>query len=118
MVVLNNSNIKATLHDNILVARVQSPNITHLEHTAIQSDLMDLGKKYGFRMILDLGEVLIIGSSGLSVFISLNKEAAASKGFLALANMKPDLVEVLRMTHLLKLFKLYKTTEDALSALK
>lgn len=118
MVVSNTPHLRAELQNNTLVARVLCPNITHLEHQILQTQLTELTQKYGHRLVLDLSEVLLIGSSGLSVFIALNKDVNASKGYFALACMHQDLVQVLKMTHLLKLFKLHPTVAAALEAAK
>jgi anti-anti-sigma factor len=118
MVVANTPYVRVELKDNVLLARVLCPNITHLEHQILQAQLSELTAKYGPRLILDLSEVLLIGSSGLSTFIALNKDIAAAKGAFALACMKEDLVQLLKMTHLIKLFKLYPTVPAAFEATK
>lgn len=118
MVVANTTYLRAELKDKVLIARVLCPNITQLEHQFLQTQLSELTQKHGYRLVLDLTEVHLIGSSGLSVFISLNKDIVAAKGAFALCCMKEDLVQLLKMTHLIKLFKIYPTTVAAVEALK
>lgn len=118
MLVTDTGYVRAQLHNNIIIARVLCPNITHLEHQILQTQINEICAKYGHRLVLDLTEVHLIGSSGLSTFIALNKDISAAKGAFALACMKEDLVQLLKMTHLIKLFKIYPTTAAAVEALR
>lgn len=118
MLVAETGYVKAQLKDNVIIARVLCPNITHLEHQILQTQISELCSKYGHRVVLDLTDVHLIGSSGLSTFIALNKDISGAKGAFALACMKEDLVQLLKMTHLIKLFKIYPTTAAAVEAIK
>jgi anti-anti-sigma factor len=59
----------------------------------------------GGRIIIDLGEVRHLDSAGLGALVGL-KVSAINHGqcFLQLANMKPGVLELLRITHLTELF--------------
>lgn len=118
MLVTETGYVRAQIKDNVIIARVLCPNITHLEHQILQTELTALTQKYGTRLVLELSDVHLIGSSGLSTFIALNKDIAAAKGAFALACMKDDLVQLLKMTHLIKLFKIYPTAAAAAEAIK
>ncbi len=118
MVVTETGYVRAQLKDKVIIARVLCPNITHLEHQILQTQITELCAKYGHRLVLDLSEVHLIGSSGLSTFIALNKDISSAKGAFALCCMKDDLVQLLKMTHLIKLFKIYPTVAAAAEAIK
>jgi anti-anti-sigma factor len=59
----------------------------------------------GGRIIIDLGEVRHLDSAGLGALVGL-KVSAINQGqcMLELANMKPGVLELLRITHLTQLF--------------
>jgi anti-anti-sigma factor len=59
----------------------------------------------GGRIIIDLGEVRHLDSAGLGALVGL-KVSAINQGqcILELANMKPGVRELLRLTHLTELF--------------
>jgi anti-anti-sigma factor len=59
----------------------------------------------GGRIIIDLGEVRHLDSAGLGALVGL-KVSAINQGqcILELANMKPGVLELLRITHLTQLF--------------
>ncbi len=59
----------------------------------------------GGRIVIDLGDVKHVDSSGLGALVGL-KTSAIKQGqcILELANLTPRVVELLRITHLTKLF--------------
>ena len=52
------------------------------------------------------------------MLITLNKQLAASKGQMVLANIHPQIYEVFKITRLNKLFNIQSTTADALKQFK
>ncbi|HLK32004.1 MAG TPA: STAS domain-containing protein [Terriglobales bacterium] len=67
----------------------------------------------GNHIVLDLGGVTHIDSTGLGVLVGLHTSARRSGGDLKLANLNPHLRDVLGMTRLLTIFELFDTAEDA-----
>jgi anti-sigma B factor antagonist len=59
----------------------------------------------GGRIVIDLGELNYLDSSGLGALVAL-KASAIKQGFciLELANMTPRVLELLRITNLMQLF--------------
>ena len=59
----------------------------------------------GGRIVIDLGDVNYLDSSGLGALVGL-KASAIKQGFcvLELANLTPRLMELLRITNLMQLF--------------
>lgn len=56
-----------------------------------------MGKKYRF-ILLDLGKVDFIDSSGLGACIAIKRDLAATNGLLACAGMNENVRKVFRMT--------------------
>ena len=67
-------------------------------------------------LIVDLGPVRFIDSSGLGALISALKVLRAHDGDLVLANVPEPVQAVLEITRLLRVFEIYSTAEDALKA--
>ena len=65
------------------------------------------------RIVLDLGGVTHIDSTGLGILAGLHTSARKAGGDIKLANVKPHLYDILGMTRLLTVFELFSTAEDA-----
>jgi anti-sigma B factor antagonist len=65
------------------------------------------------RVVLDLGGVTHIDSTGLGTLAGLHTSARKAGGNIKLANVNPHLYDVLGVTRLLTIFELYNTAEDA-----
>jgi len=82
----------------------------------IQSELLHLIEKAGHpKMIISFEGVSAISSSMLGTLITLNKKTKEAKGELRLAHVAPPLMQVLKLTNLHKLLKIYDTTDKALA---
>jgi|SRR5215831_6129673 len=65
------------------------------------------------RIVLDLGGVTHIDSTGLGALAGLHTSARKAGGNIKLANANSHLYDVLGVTRLLTIFELYNTAEDA-----
>jgi anti-sigma B factor antagonist len=65
------------------------------------------------RIVLDLGGVSHIDSTGLGALAGLHTSAVKAGGNIKLANVRPHLYDVLGVTRLLTIFELFSTAEDA-----
>lgn len=63
--------------------------------------------------VLDLGLVGFLDSSGLSALVTLNRALSAQGGELRLAAPGREVVAVLELTRLHRLFEIYDTVDDA-----
>ncbi|MGE0449919.1 MAG: STAS domain-containing protein [Vicinamibacterales bacterium] len=68
----------------------------------------------GYRAVLDLTGVTFISSSGLRVFISVQKKVTSLQGDLKLCGMNSNVETVFRIAGLLKIFDVASTEADAL----
>ena len=64
-------------------------------------------------IVLDLGGVTHIDSTGLGVLVGLHASARKAGGAIKLANLNPRLQDVLGITRLLTIFEVFDTAEDA-----
>lgn len=73
-------------------------------------------KKYRF-ILLDLGKVDFIDSSGLGACIAINRELVASKGVLACAGLNENVRKVFRMTRADQKVLVFDSCYEAVNAL-
>ena len=75
-----------------------------------------LEKKYRF-ILLDLGKVDFIDSSGLGACIAINRDLVARKGVLACAGMNENVRKVFRMTRADQKIQVFDARQVAVNAL-
>lgn len=76
--------------------------------------ILDEGRRH---LVVDLGRVEFIDSSGLGALISALKVLRAAGGDLKLVNLTPAVQTVLDITRLTRVFDVHPAAEDALSSL-
>jgi anti-sigma B factor antagonist len=69
-------------------------------------------------LLLDLGELAFIDSSGCSVLISAFKAMRARNGRLVLCALSPEVQSLIELTRLNEIFEIFPDTETAMSALR
>ncbi len=67
----------------------------------------------GIKMLLDFENVEHLSSAVLSMLINLNKQVGEQGGQLKLANIKPQIYEVFKITRLSEVFDIYPSTTEA-----
>jgi anti-sigma B factor antagonist len=85
------------------------------ESIALQQMLDDLAL-YGPYVILHLGAVDFIDSSGLGLLIRNITRARRAHGNVRLCGLSPSLIEVLEVTHLRPICDAHETEDDAIAA--
>ncbi|HJY86281.1 MAG TPA: STAS domain-containing protein [Candidatus Acidoferrales bacterium] len=87
-----------------LVLGQESANLRHLV-----KDVLTESKQ----IVLDLGNVRYIDSSGLGILVSLYASAQKLGAGIKLANLSPRLKDMLQITRLLTVFEVFDAAEDA-----
>ena len=78
-------------------------------------EALDKGKT---RLVLDLGDVSYIDSSGLGTLVSSFATATSQGGTIKLANLTERFEEQLNITKLVTVFDVYNSVEDAAKSFK
>ena len=68
------------------------------------------------QIVLNLGEVTYIDSTGLGVLVRLLNSAQKAGGNIKLAQLKPRLIDVLGVTKLMTVFETFDRAEDAVES--
>lgn len=93
-------------------ARLDAHNSQELKTAILQE--FDADKK---NLIVDLGEVRFIDSSGLGVLVSGFKNASARNGVLLLSTMQSQVKSMFELTRLHRVFDIFATSDEALASL-
>ncbi len=72
------------------------------------------GKK---KIVLDLGEVSSVDSSGIGEMVSCYTTVTKRGGKLGLLNLSPKINDILQVTQLITVFDVFDSEEEALAAL-
>ncbi len=68
------------------------------------------------KLILDLGGITFIDSSGFGTFLSIMKTANNNFGFFKICNISEEVMELFKLLQLHNVFEIYNTKEDALKS--
>lgn len=96
-----------TVHDE----RIDAHNSGELKEYLLQ--MIESGKN---RIIIRLGNVRFIDSSGLGAFLSGNKHIAAKSGKLALVDIQKQVLSMFELTRLNRVFEIYANLDEAFSS--
>ena len=97
---------------------VQLPQRLIMENSmAIRKDLLELiatGHRY---LVLDLGKVAFVDSSGLSVLVSALKAAHKTSGRVVLLNLTDDVRALIELTRMHEVFQIFGDEQAAIDQL-
>lgn len=105
--------LKANVENGILVAVIQTreASLQNADEFKVQM-ITQLNKGYNIA-ILSFREVEYVDSSFLGALVSSLKHALSLKGDIILADIKEDIYDLLCLIRMDKVFKIYKTKEEA-----
>jgi anti-sigma B factor antagonist len=100
-----------------IVIHVAAPRIDAAEAIAFKDRMKELTDDADGRVVLDLGEVTFIDSSGLGAVVAAMKQLAPGQK-LELAALTPAIDKVLRLTRMDTVFRIHASVEAAREALQ
>src|SRR5712692_299512 len=77
------------------------------------TELVDQGRGH---LVLDLGSVMYIDSSGLGALVAAMKHARAAGGDIKVCALESDVRSLFEMTRLTKIISVHATRQDAVAA--
>ena len=83
------------------VGRLDTPAAVEVSHEV--QPLLDHADR---TLLLDCSELSYISSSGLRIFLTIRKAAAAAGGQVVIENLSPEIRQVFMMTGFLQLFEI------------
>ncbi len=97
-------------------ARVTCNNIAQRESPILQAELIAAAQRANHRILVDLTDVTMITSVGLGALITLHKACKEAKGKFILVNLKPDILSILKLSRLDRLFTIADSEPKAIKA--
>ncbi|MBL8762775.1 MAG: STAS domain-containing protein [Phycisphaerae bacterium] len=110
--------ISLETHGRATVARIECEKLANREAQVIEAELNAEGEKCAFRLVVDLSQVTMLPSIGLGMLVSLHRKCKEKAGRLAICNLSPDLLNVLKLTHLDRLLTICKDREAAIKTVQ
>ncbi len=98
-----------------LVVHLHEKYIDALNAPTVKGEIVSLIKP-GAKVILDLGEVEFLDSSGMGVILSIVRELAASGGTLKLANVKKPVRTLFELVRFHRILEIFDTLDTAVKS--
>ena len=108
--------ITEKLHGRVTVLSLKGNLLGEPETTELRQIVGRLTKRDDKQVVLDLGGLKAINSSGLGELISALTSLRKRSGDLYLARLPDKMHALLMITHLIRVFKVYETVERAVTA--
>ena len=103
--------------NGVIVVRLSGTIFFDDESTSLRVHVKNLLNE-SLQIVLDLGNVTRIDSSGLGTLVALYVSARKIGGDIKLANLGNHIKEALRITRLVTVFDIFDRTDDAVAAFK
>jgi anti-sigma B factor antagonist len=108
-------NIAHSSINGVSVVHLSGAIFFDLDSISLRVHVKDLLDK-SHQIVLDLGKVTRIDSSGLGTLVALYVSARKVGGTIKLANLGNHMKEALRITRLATVFEIFDRTEDAVAS--
>jgi len=111
--------VHATAHgfNNHAIASVRCERIAEREGPILVNELTEVAKACGCKLAIDLTEVMMISSAGIGSLVQLHRSCAEHKGKLVLFGISDEMLAMLKVARLDKLFTITPTRDAAVGAL-
>jgi len=81
-----------------------------------KEEVVQRAAKGAKRLVIDLGQVRFLDSSGLGVLVSCLRQFTASGGDIKICGLRPEIQSLFALTRLNKVFDIFATAEEAVAA--
>ena len=109
-------NISSNRHGSVDVVKLPQ-RLVMANAPAVRKDLLELVAQGNRHLILDLGAVTFVDSSGLSVLVSALKAATRENGSVVLLNPNQDVRALIELTRMHEVFEIYADEQAAIDQL-
>lgn len=111
-------NIKEKMHGDVAVIALKGNLMGEPDTTDVREKVYGLLQDEVKKVVLDLGKVKWINSSGLGALIAAMTSVKNKGGDLRLANVTEKVESIFMITQLIKVFKTYETVDRAVASFK
>lgn len=110
-------NIQEKNVNNILVIAI-SGDIDRSEEDKLVTFFEKIVKSNNSKIVLNISGLDYINSSILGILVKFYKEIKKKKGELCMSNVTPFVLNMLRITHINDIIKIYSVESDAIKSLE
>ncbi len=111
------SRIRAKEYGRLIVIEFIDSAITDIQQILqITNEIMEMIDKGNKFIIIDFTTVRLLSSQALGALLKIHRKAKEAGGWLILAGLKKEILRIFKLTRLDKLFEIYNTRDDALTA--
>jgi anti-sigma B factor antagonist len=103
-------------HGRVTVISFKGNLLGEPETTVLRETVLHLTERGEKRVVLDLGGLHAINSTGLGVLVSSLASLRRREGDLALASLSDKVHALMMITHLIRVFNVYDTVERAVAS--
>ncbi|HRJ49048.1 MAG TPA: STAS domain-containing protein [Phycisphaerales bacterium] len=118
MGLIQSTYISCELDGNAVDAKILVEKIAERESQVIQNELGQAAAPFGWKVALDAEQLTMLPSVGLGALVNLSKTCKSQGGRLAVFNLAPEILDVLKLTKLDRIITIVKDREDALKAVR
>jgi len=111
-------NIKEKMQGDVAVVALKGNLMGEPDTTEVREKIYSLLQDDVKKIVLDLGKVKWINSSGLGSLIAAMTSVKNKGGEMRLANITEKVESVFMITQLIKVFKTYETVDRAVGSFK
>lgn len=102
--------------DSNTVFRLKEDKLDSRNAGQLKAEFLILAQPDIDALIVDLSEVKHIDSAGISALLLAQRQMKIHEGELRLVGVRPDVMSMLRLTQLDRIFPIFNTVEEALAA--
>jgi anti-anti-sigma factor len=103
-------------HGRAALLRVRAERLTEIESPSLLTGASNAIEAAAQSLLLDMGEVRFMASAGIGALLELRKLATGAGGKLVVFNLSDELLEVLKLTNLDRIFVIAKDEAKALKS--
>lgn len=107
---------KHRTQDNVDIAELGG-RLVMADAAKARAELLAVVEKGSGRLVVDLGDVSFVDSSGLSVLIAAFKAIEVRSGKMVLAGLSPEIQALIELTRLNEIFLVFSDAERAVGYL-
>lgn len=98
------------------VATVTFEKVGSREAPIVQQELFTAAEHGRWRIVVDLAQVTLLASMGLGALVSLHKKCKEESGSMVVCGLGKDLLALLKLTHLDRVFRVYADRDAAVKS--
>lgn len=110
--------LQSSIQNNVSVAKINTEKMGGFEAPGLTAELLAIVESQPWPIVVDLSAVHILGSQGIGVLLNLRKACEGKKRSLALAGVSEEIMMMLKISALTKLFTFKNTIDEAIRSVK